>query len=203
MEVRFVPSAPPDAVFGILYQRLKPLFPELNKLPAASVPDEIRTRDSRLAYQPHYRLKNATFQLLLGPSVAAVVFSKPYLGWAQVRAKILETLGHIHVSQIVKSVDRLGLRYITFFEGDILNQLTLDIQIADKPVHNAQTHVKTLFTQAQCNSLLQVLNNAQMPAGSKRKGTVIDIDCSTQTQLTGKTGRFFGNSPHITEATIL
>ena len=45
VELRFESSLPPDAIFGVIYQKLKSDYPKVDKLPILQIPEEIRFKD--------------------------------------------------------------------------------------------------------------------------------------------------------------
>lgn len=68
-EIRFSSPVPPDAVFGIVYNRLKPRYPQSRSLPVLQLPEAIRQADRKLRYDAQYHLEGDDFIVQVGPRV--------------------------------------------------------------------------------------------------------------------------------------
>jgi uncharacterized protein (TIGR04255 family) len=99
-----------------------------------------------------------------------------YPGWPSLSAKFREAISLFVETGVIKSVYRLGLRYINFFDRDVLSQLTLSLLIQGKPVDGESTFFKTTLAGSSCRLLLQVGKDVELTHKPGTKGTVIDID---------------------------
>ena len=119
-----------DAVPGVVFSRLEGNgWGPLERLPIAEVPQEILEMEANLQHAPHYSLSKGPCLLLLGPKMLGLANKSPYLGWKQLFAEfrsIFEALG----STLIRKLNRVGIRYIDTFEGNVLPKTRLDFQIA-------------------------------------------------------------------------
>lgn len=189
VELRFDSSLPPDAVFGMAYGRLKETYSKVEKLPILNLPDMIRLKDPDLIFQPYYKLSGDQFVVQIGPKVLSITSPGEYSGWEAFFAKIKETYDVIKPIGIIKTVTRLGIRYINFFDFDIFEKINLRISLNDQPLSAKQTTVRLEIQDERFGHLLQVVNNVTVEGKPKgpRKGSVIDID----THMEGRFEDFF------------
>jgi uncharacterized protein (TIGR04255 family) len=205
--VQFESQIPADAVFGIAYQALRKDFPQVGQLPILSLPPEVRASSKELTFQPHYRLSNESFNVLVGPQVISVGVRGSYPGWAALSKSIKDILDCFHNTGVVFRTLRLGLRYISFFDFDIFPHLQLKITVQNTSWDGEGTFFKTMLGGSGCRSLLQVGKGLQLinqPGGqdsTRETGSVIDIDSfSTETEgsFTETLGTFLENA-HTSE----
>jgi uncharacterized protein (TIGR04255 family) len=182
IEVRFDPAPPPEAVFGIIYQGLKEYVSAVEQLPAASLPFEMLQQDPTWSVQPQYKLIGKELLILVGPHTVTLVSEAPYPGWHKLALMARDIFAAVDKTGAIKTPTRFGLRYVTYFDGDVLDRLTLDISIATESAIGKQTYLKTVLGGPDCPSLLQIMNNTQLMTDSTRSGTVIDIDTFTERQ---------------------
>lgn len=177
VEIRFLPSPPSDAVFGVLYERFEDRYPEVEKLPILQLPEQAREEEHR--FKPHYRLPGEPYMLQLGPRVLSIVNREEYQGWQDFSATVLDILEDVQESGIVEQVLRFGVRYTNFFEANIFEELQLDIQSGEKDLVGDETYLRTLMDhEDECDSVLQIANSAQFQQGENppSQGSIIDID---------------------------
>lgn len=179
IEIRFESEMPPEAVFGVVYNQFKNEYKGLEKLPILQIPEEIRSQDPALMFQPCYRLTNDNLIISIGPKVISIACVKEYVGWDDFSAKALEILLKINESGIISKLLRVGLRYINFFDGNILDRIDLSAKIGESSLASNNTFIKTEFTRNEYSIVLQVANNANILVSNKQKiGSIIDIDTS-------------------------
>jgi uncharacterized protein (TIGR04255 family) len=180
IEVRFSTDVPKGAVFGIIYNSLKEDFKDVKNLPILQVPEQLRGTDPDLIYKPHYRISDGSYTIQIGPNVFTISSPIPYAGWTEFSQKVRECLEIIQQINVIKKVERLGMRVINFFENiNIFENIDLVLTI-----NNEQTELinSTIRMQVESNedtfiSSLQLSNSAgkETPQG-KISGSVIDID---------------------------
>jgi uncharacterized protein (TIGR04255 family) len=154
VDVRFETTVPEEAVFGVVYQALKDDFPKSTPLPLASLPADVRKADPQLANQPLHRLDGEHLTVMVGAQSVTVGFRAEYPGWAAVSERFRTTLARVAQTGLIGKPQRFGLRYISFFEGDILPKLTLSVSVAGEPVDGEGTFFKTVLTAKGCRLLL-------------------------------------------------
>jgi uncharacterized protein (TIGR04255 family) len=178
VELRFSSEVLPDAVFGIIYQAFKDEFSEkVENLPILQLPQPIRSMDPALKYQPYYKLIGGNLILQVGPRVTSLSNVKDYIGWETFSPRIKETFSKLEKLKIIKSVEKLGIRYINFFKLDILDNINLRIVMNDEPLKALQTTLKTEIQEDSFVNILQIANKAKATIQNKAiTGSVIDID---------------------------
>lgn len=179
VEIRFDSATPAEAIFGMVYDVFKNIFP--NKpinLPILQIPEQIRNSDPNLLYKPHFRLSNDTFLLQIGPKSISLINKGEYVGWDIFSPKTQECLKIIKNIQIIKNTTRFGLRYINFFEDlDIFEKINLDLLLNKKPLESDKIFVKTSLKSENFTRDLKVSNDSNIKQnGNQKKGSIIDID---------------------------
>lgn len=178
VEFRFESEIPPDAVLGMLFSVVRGEFSNFNKLPIAEIPDEIRRNDPQLKFAPCYQSISKGYRLSVGPSVISLGTSGNYVGWKENYYPFLQhIIGQLEKSGIVKSFQRIGIRYIDFFETDIFEKITLAIKLNEKPLVAKQTTISTIFEHDDLMTRVNIQNNTVIQRENKQHiGSIIDTD---------------------------
>ncbi len=178
-EIRYKPLVPWEAVFGMIYTRVRALLPKTQKLPILELPETIRSQDPNLRYQAYYELKQKdNIGLKVGPRVLTFSNTKPYQGWVEWANFISTVFEQVQESGVIKNVERIGLRYINLFDSDILDQLNLSLVVNSKLILEETTSLRVELKDESTLKILQVANNASIIRDGKSVvGSVIDIDC--------------------------
>lgn len=172
IEIRFESKVHPNAIFGIIYSALDSEFKNVENLPILQIPEPIRMADPDLKYKPLYRIFNKEFVVQIGSDVITVGSYPKYVGWTRFSNKIISILNTIEELNVIKKVERFGLRYINFFSENIFDKINLGINLdSNKELKN--TIIKTEIQQGYYKSILQITNNAE---AENTFGSVIDID---------------------------
>ena len=180
VEIRFSTKINPNAVFGVIYSVLEKHLGEIEKLPILELPDQIRSSDPSLKYRPHYKSASNGLIIQIGPNVLTISSHPEYIGWQAFSEKIFDLLEELNRGDIIERVERLGIRYINFFENDIYEEANLQVNIKNEPIAYNNTVIRTEISQGNYSSTLQVANNA---SNSGQNGSVIDIDTHINTGL--------------------
>ncbi len=199
VELRFTPTMPKTAVFGVLYNALGDEYKANEEsLPVTQIPEHIRLKDSNFHFKPWYRLTGSDIKLLVGPDVLAITgdCTDGYMGWSKFFDHIQKILDQVQNGNIVQEIGRIGVRYISFFEDvNIFDKLTLRIQ-AEESDRNFTAGATSFTTTLEENGFFQQLNvknDAQRALHQETlEGSIIDIDTFCQQKLTD-----FGNVREI------
>ena len=180
-ELRFAASEPWSTLPGLLYAAIRERFPEKHDLPLSQVPEEVRRQDARLGTQPLIRFAGEEpYAVLCGPRMAALVTQADrYPGWQNVEATLGWLLPKLLAVGVVHEPERLGVRYIDFFVGDLFPHLRLGAAVDGQPLSGGELQVVTTFGQwAPFATRVFVSNGASMTAsdGLARRGSVLDVD---------------------------
>lgn len=165
---------PTDAIAGILFSLFRKEFPELLQQPIAQLPEEAWNTPA-LIYRPHHHLVGPQGMVLVGPRAIAISDLAPYSGWELFRPRIVDVLTKCRNAEIYKTPIRVGLRYINFFERDVLEQLKIS---AAAPDLGMTTETTQITLSGRRNDFLARLIVSNAALVEDRRGTVIDIDIS-------------------------
>lgn len=202
VEVRFESKVEDAAIFGLIYKEVKEKYPgEVQKLPILLLPEEIRSKDSNLKYMPFYKLSKDNLSLQIGPNVISLLCSKEYIGWERFSEAIRESFKLIQKADIVKQITRLGIRYINFFEFDILKSINLQIMKKDEPLSSTETLLQVKVPSGRFINTLKVANTAKITTNKEPKeqrfGSIIDIDTEIENM---EEEDFFGGMKGLLDA---
>ena len=177
-EARFVSPQPWATMPGLLFARIQEKYPEQKTLPAAQLPEDVRRQDPNLLILPLIQFLSDNFLIQLGPRVISLV-TKPnaYPGWPAIEQELKWLLGRLKAAGFVGETERLGARYIDFFDGDVFGGLRLGLQINDQPLRGTQTDITTFLRRDSLSIRLHVTNGAIVAAKEGPKtGSLLDID---------------------------
>lgn len=160
----------------MVYQALRKDFPKMSALPLASLPQQMRKADPELTYQPLHRLEGERMVLLIGPRNFAITSKGDYLGWQNYRTAALGVFETVAATGVFQKIERFGLRYISFFEGDVLSNLTLSVQLQDREIQGSESFFRTILEWKGCSCHLQVGKDLKLSNRDGKAGSVVDID---------------------------
>lgn len=186
MEVRFDSSYDEGAVFGIIYNQIKGEFEKTINLPILEMPSSMRKNDPNLKYLPYYRIlskANDNILIQIGPKVFSVIITNEYPGWDSFFEKIEYGLKKLEDSGVASKITRLALRYVNFFEENILLKSNLSIKLNNDQLNSYTSTMKFEIPDGDFMSLLTISNQAVKPEKDKvLKGSIIDIDTYIQNE---------------------
>lgn len=178
VDVRFMPSIPPAAVFGYAYDLLKDRYGNVAALPILQVPEEIREKDSNLIFQPHYRMDSMPFVLQLGPRIFNLAaLDKDYPGWSIFRDEICRIFDALSDKGVIGTVTRVGMRYINFFEGNVFQISNFSVTLGSTSLLDQKTLLRVQFSDNGLVTAVQVTNDGNLRTGKESKhGSIVDLD---------------------------
>ncbi len=200
MEVRFDSEFDEGAVFGVIYNQIKDEFEKTVNLPILEIPSSLRKTDPSLLYLPYYRLEfkaNKNVLIQVGPRVFSVILTKDYPGWEDFLARIEYGLEKLEKSEVVSRVTRFALRYINFFDENILSKSNLAIKLNNEQLNGLNTTMRLEIPDGDFLNILSISNHAIKQNGLEIvKGSTIDIDTTIENELPN----FFINRSDIIDA---
>jgi len=107
----------------MIYNVLQVDFPKVENLPILQLPEAVRATDPNFRFKPHYRILNNKFVAQIGSDVLTISSFPKYAGWDEFSKQIFSILDRIKKVGIIDSAIRIGIRYINFFDNDILKTL--------------------------------------------------------------------------------
>jgi len=180
-EVRFTSSLPSEAIIGLVYDNIKDKFGQPKSLPILQLPAAIREKDPNLRYQACYRFEKPGNVLLVGPRNIALS-TTTYTDWAAATPLLLELLTKFHQMKLFQSVERIGLRYVNFFENlNIFEHITLSVKIGNESIAERSIVLRT-ETDVQGFKVITNLSNTaeSLVSGQKRNGSLVDLDITNE-----------------------
>lgn len=196
VEIRFDTLIDRNAVFGVLYYALRDQFPTVEPLPVLQLPEQIRDADPLFAHQPQYRLANANYQVQIGFNVLSISIQSAYPGWATFSEMIQNIYTKLAPLGVIGTVRRLGVRYISFFEGDIFGNLRLKLTVPGYEQGGFPTVCRFELPSGPYVNALSLANQTtfrRVNSDIALTGSIIDID----TSLTGELTDFFHTMPTL------
>jgi uncharacterized protein (TIGR04255 family) len=193
LEVRFTSKINANAVFGLIYSVLRKDFQKVETLPILQLPDVVRASDPNLKYKPYYKISNENFVIQIGPDVISISSFPKYLGWELFSKIVFDVLTKIESVEIINLIQRMGIRYINFFETNIFEKVNLKVCIGTDDILYKNTIVRTEIEQGEYSSTLQVANNVTI---NGKLGSIIDID----TFVTKNLDTFFSRKTELINA---
>ncbi len=190
VEIRFDSVLPPDAVFGMAYPKLHEYFKLADALPILNVPADMRNADPSLIQQPHYQFSGGELPLvlLIGPKVVTIKYERfsttgevSYPGWRKsIKGFIEDNLKELLKLIQVTKIDRLGIRYVDFFEDiELFSNITPTFHFPDRKLKSA--NVKCVIEEEGMSHSVNLSNSAtfyNITTGKQKEGSIIDIDTS-------------------------
>lgn len=176
-EVRFTSSLPSEAIIGLVYESVKDQFGQPKSLPILQLPAAMRENDPNLKYQACFRFDKPGNVLLVGPHNVALS-TIPYTDWNTTTPLLYDLLTRFGHIKLFQSVERIGLRYVNFFETlNIFEHLTLALEIHKQSISARSIVLRTEADIEGFKVITNVTNAAENPiAGVTKKGSLLDLD---------------------------
>lgn len=179
-EIRYNGNYPGEALYGILLDVFQQ-FPnkDTSELPIMQIPKQIRDNDPNFRYQPLYRVADNKTAFSIGHH--SIVFSSltPYCGWDRWSEFFTSLMKKLQIKQIIKSVERISLRYINLFDVNIFEHINAELILAGNLIKTTPSSFYTAFDQDAIHTIVTV-GNAVTIQGDKTQKSLIDVDCIRQ-----------------------
>ncbi|MDQ5921062.1 MAG: hypothetical protein QG673_1118 [Pseudomonadota bacterium] len=190
-EIRFADSIPIEFLSGLIYNELKNSGKfQLNdlpkRLPINDIPQYVKIQDINLKYQPHYVIEaNDNTEIRIGLNSIAVAVVSEYIGWNRYFENIKNVFNLINALNLIKNIERIGLRYSSFFDTKLFENINLKLQVAKHDFKTTNTYIRSEW-QYDNDSIcvLQLTNNAIFNEQGKPpvSGSLLDIDISSNSK---------------------
>src|SRR6185312_9891405 len=96
---------------GVLLAQHTEDVTEIQKLPAAMIPEPLRAMQPEIAFVALVRLRFKGVLVMIGERSITVSNPAPYLGWDKFKPLIVEVFTALLKSSLVKRVERYSLKY--------------------------------------------------------------------------------------------
>lgn len=179
-----------DILPGILFTALRENTPNLrlHRLPVAEIPRPIVESDPNLLTAAKYRIESpdSPFIYQVGDRVVTLNCRKPYAGWPEFKAKVIDLAGILSESKVISAPKRHALRYIDFITLESppsLSFLRLGLTIGEKAVRERPLQIRVELPDEGGQHVLQVVTpaNVNIP-DTPDAGAIIDLE--TRAELT-------------------
>ncbi|OGV81070.1 MAG: hypothetical protein A3K19_17390 [Lentisphaerae bacterium RIFOXYB12_FULL_65_16] len=180
-ELRFVTTEPWSTLPGLLYAAIRDRYPGKLDLPLAQIPEPLRVSDRRLALKPLIRFEGTgPFAVVCGPRVISLT-TQPngYPGWRAIETELGWLVSKVVDAAVIHEPERLGVRYIDFFGGNLFDGIRLGVSIGSARLRATELQISATLDQWEPFDVrLTTANNAAIKSGEAdvRRGSVLDVD---------------------------
>lgn len=184
VEIRFQPAE--DDAFLKLLMHFKTKYPDY-QFKLNEVPEPLRARDMNLRNQPKGKLFTDEYLIAIGDHSISFNCTNTYKTWDNFFPFIQENLEDALGLSVISRIERIGLRYINFFEGtndlyELLNvSFQLDIKSPIGLTHDQVTYRTVLSDES--GKLNVHLANRTSVANRKNEGILLDIDSYSEKKM--------------------
>lgn len=198
IEIRFDTKLHPSVVMGRIIDALGLSDENIESLPINDIPEHIRISEPSLKYKPFYKIEKEDLTFQIGQDVFTISTTPNYVGWERLSTVVFESYKKLIDLKIITKVERLGLRYINFFEEDIFDNIKLVLSFPNLNTEKQNSYIRTLIKKGNFLNTLQIANNAKV---GERIGSIIDIDTFIEIDLENFLGDYVQkvNEAHQTE----
>lgn len=177
LEVRFVTRKSWTLMPGQFFSEISDRYMEPELLPLGHLPDELRKTEKKWTYKPLVRFAGEPFAIQFGPRMVSLIANGEYPGWSAVREEMSWLLDRLKATKIVAEGERLGMRYIDFFPGNIFPNLMVETRSAGELVGAAEMSLTTVFQREEFRARLLLNNSVFVERGGEAQaGSVLDLD---------------------------
>lgn len=177
LELRFVTTEDWSVLPGLLYARVRERYPEKRNLPLADVPGKIRAVEPALVHKPLVQFSSDRFIVQLGPRVVSLLTKGEYPGWKLIQDEMGWLLSKLKDADFISEGERLGMRYIDFFQANIFEHVVLSIQVDGKVDVGQEMNFTRVFQREDFKARLMLSNGALIRRGDKMlSGSILDLD---------------------------
>lgn len=178
-EYRFTTTESWTNLPGIFARSVRERYQKENRLPLNELPEEMRRVNPALKHKPHIQYLSEKFIVQLGPQVVSLTTRGIYPGWTAFREEVAWLLERVKAAEIVEEGERIGLRYIDFFEGNLFDHLDATFQFGEASLTGPELSVTKVMRCGPFQARL-VLNNSAITKidGEPKRGGVLDLDVS-------------------------
>ncbi|WP_277656306.1 TIGR04255 family protein [Seleniivibrio woodruffii] len=181
-ELRFETSLDSSLILGLFFGESRTKYPNIETLPINNIPEAVRQSDPNLVFLPTHRIKGSDhrFNIQIGSRSVSIVTQEPYCGWSDFKSEILYTLDIIRKQEIVKHFVQLGLKYIDFFDENLLELSKISININDRVIKSESSNLNVSMTyEENIISNIQVANKVDVHftnSNINKNGSILSID---------------------------
>lgn len=183
-EVRFVPQTQSvvGLLPGILFTKLGTRYTKHEAQALATLPPEFRANNPELKYAQQVRLSaEDNSSLFVGDWVAGASSTAPYLGWLNLKQRIVELVEVLQESRLIRSVERVSFKYVNIVPLPLARQmdaLKLAVRIADETPPPAGFRLRAENNSGDYRRIFEFMTGVATtrPNGEHREGLLVSLD---------------------------
>jgi uncharacterized protein (TIGR04255 family) len=154
-------------------------FPKQAELGQAQIPDAARAKMPELRYAPTVVMHGEKLSLHVGPRAffLSMSDSSEYPGWSVYREMLTWVLERLRPQKVIRTPERLGLRYSDFFSRPLRECLQVDLLVGGRSEIDQPLQVTSHLKRGNHICQVQITNHAllESPRGAKQ-GCLLDVD---------------------------
>ena len=167
---------------GLLLARHPEEVSEIQQLPSAGLPAQLRAMQPELAFAPLVQLKFKGVLILVGERSVTVSNPAPYLGWMAFKSLIINVFSYLIESKLITAVERFSLKYTNVVRS---TEKTSSLENLDWLVNVGKLHLNmpatSMRTETVTHGLPTIINITgavlvQAAGQAPVEGTLIDVD---------------------------
>lgn len=181
VEIRFSTDIMPSAIFGMIFNLFKDEGWSSKPLPILQIPEEVRIKDPGFMFKATHQLSKENAIFAVGPRALSFSVVSKYIGWTNYRELITTKFNTIKQTGIISKVERVGLRYINFFEDvDVFDFINFEVSFSEQQKTFTQKIFRGEIADEKFTNTLQIANRMQIGiiGAAPKNGSIIDIDTS-------------------------
>jgi len=178
VEVRFQTNLPPSIVPGLIYGAVRERFAKREETPEGTMPEALRAANPVLRYRPTVVLAGETFALHVGPrTLYLAMIGSDYPGWSAYRETCAWVMEKIRPLEVIKTPERLGLRYTDFFESPVKDRLQVDLLLGGQSQVGEPFEFTCHMRREGFQCVVRVGSSVLLETSKgNRPGCVLDVD---------------------------
>lgn len=175
LEIRFNSEMPESTIVGAIYNYISEDYPRSIPSP---IPAEIRQSVPDFKFAAELEVSNENYKIGIGKNVFSQKMVNKYLGWSDFYQNFESIFNKIiKHDKLIKTVNRIGLRYLSFFKNPqkISNSLKLKIEPSMTDIYTIEQ--TTFYRKLHINDIKLNLNIQDTPkVNNSKEGLLVDID---------------------------
>jgi len=183
VEIRFSSVISASTILpGLLFSKLDG-DTSIEQLSAAQIPIAIREADPNLRFAPVSKLVWKQFYIHIGDKSISIGCQSPgYPGWDEFKKAILEVVDILIQTNIIQSVSRYSIKYVSLIPSDSLSEQALlinfNLTIAGNKVSQEAFQIRVEFQDDNLINIVSVMSSAEVLLSNAviKKGVVVDVD---------------------------
>lgn len=182
-EIRFSSAVDPVAELlpGLIFKAFGSEFQVIERLPAASIPAQLRQADVNWHYVPTVRLNGPPYAIQVGEHVVSLSCGRPYSGWAKFGEKIRMLAEVLKETNLISAPERFSMKYLDVLPMDgtpTISMLNVVMSLGERHVASDPVYFRTERTEGNLLHILQIIcpAKAQLLGGAEVEGVLVDTD---------------------------